>query len=223
MRKVLSEVFSRADTAEIIRVFDEQFQKGTFSLRSLFRDELRRITDLILSETLASSSGAYRSIYESQAPLIRFLRDLSIPVPPALKAAAEITLNNQLRAAFERPDIDPGAMQSYFKEAAASQVSVDVATLEFVIRKRVERDAEQFATHLTEPERARKLRQLLELVLSLPFPVVLWEAQNVLYAPLSQFSRGDLGIANNGDLAGKTLRDELSHLSEQLKIFAPLG
>ena len=223
MQKALSEVFSRADTAEIIRVFDEQFHKRTFSLRSLFRDELRRITNLILGDTLVSSAAAYRSIYESQAPLIRFLRDLSIPVPPALKAAAEIAVNNQLRAAFERPDLDPGAIQSYLKEAAATQVSVDVPTLEFVIRKRVEQEAEQFATHLTEPERAHKLRQLMELVASLPFPVVLWEAQNVLYAPLAQFFHGNLGIGNNGDLAGKTLRDELFHLSEQLKILAPLS
>lgn len=221
MHKVLSEVFSRVDAAEIIRVFDEQFHKRTFTLRSLFRDELRRITNLILYDTVASSASAYRSIYESQAPLIRFLRDLAIPVPAALKAAADITLNNQLRAAFERSDIDSGAIQNYLKEAAASQASVDVATLEFVLRKRVERDAEQFAAHLTEPEQAHKLRQLMEIVVSLPFPVVLWEAQNLLYAPLSQFFRSDRGIANNGDLTGKILRDELSHLSEQLKISAP--
>ena len=42
LQKTLSEVFSRADTAEIIRVFDEAFHKRTFSLRSLFRDEQRK-------------------------------------------------------------------------------------------------------------------------------------------------------------------------------------
>ena len=52
--KHLSEVFSRADTAEIIRVFDEAFHKRTFSLRSLFRDEQRKITNLILADSLAA-------------------------------------------------------------------------------------------------------------------------------------------------------------------------
>ena len=55
--KNLSDVFSRADTAEIIRVFDDVFQKRTFSLRSLFRDEQRKITNLILADSLESVRG----------------------------------------------------------------------------------------------------------------------------------------------------------------------
>ena len=78
----LLKVFSHADTAEIIRVFDEAFENSTFSLRSLFRDEQRKVVNLILAESLTSSAAVYRSVYESQAPLIRFLDDLSIPVPP---------------------------------------------------------------------------------------------------------------------------------------------
>jgi alpha-amylase/alpha-mannosidase (GH57 family) len=221
LRKTLSEVFLRADTAEIIRVFDEVFHKRTFSLRSLFRDEQRKITNLILADSLAASAAAYRSIYESQAPLIRFLHDLSIPVPPALKSAAEFAINYQLRRAFERPELDPNSLQSYFKEASASQINLDVDTLEFVIRKRLEREAEQSAEHLDELEKTHKLREFVDFVQSLPFPVALWDAQNVLYAPLTQSLHSDLGIANNGDLASKALRDELSQLSERLKIFSP--
>ena len=221
LRKNLSEVFSRADTAAIIRVFDEAFHNRTFSLRSLFRDEQRKIANLILADSLASSAAAYRSIYESQGPLIRFLHDLSIPVPAALKAAAEIAINNQLHAAFERPDLDPNSIQSYFKEAAASQINLDVATLEFVIRKRLEKEAQQLATHLDDLENAHKLRELLDFVLSLPFPVVLWDAQNVLYGPLTQSLRSDLGTAGDRDLTGAALREELSQLSARLKIFSP--
>jgi len=221
LRRKISEAFSRADTAEIIRVFDEVFHKKTISLRSLFRDEQRKITDLILSDSLASSAAAFRSIYESQAPLIRFLQDLSIPVPTALKSAAEIALNNQLRAAFERPDLDTGSIQSYLKEAAASQIHLDSQTLEFVIRKRLENDAAQLANHLNDLEYVHKLRQRVDFVLSLPFPVVLWDAQNVLYGPLKQSLHSDQGISQNGNESGKALRDELSQLSERLRISSP--
>jgi alpha-amylase/alpha-mannosidase (GH57 family) len=216
LRQHLSEVFSRADTAEIIRVLDEAFPKRTFSLRSLFRDEQRRIINLVLAESLASSAAAYRSVYESQAPLIRFLYDLSIPVPGALKSAAEIALNNQLRAAFERPDLDASSIQGSLREVAASHVELDVATLEFAIRKRLEKDAEQVAKHLDKIEIARKLRQFVDLVVSLPFPVVLWEVQNILYGPVTQSFRGDAV-----DPSQTALRDELFQLSERLKILRP--
>jgi hypothetical protein len=42
-----------------------------------------------------------------------------------------------------------------------------------------------------------------------------------LYRPLTETLHSAVGIANNGDLAGKALRDELSQVSERLKIFSP--
>jgi len=221
LRKTLTDVFLRADIPEIIRVFDEVFHKHTFSLRSLFRDEQRKITNLILADSLAAAAAAYRSIYESQAPLLRFLHDLSIPVPPALKSAAEFAINYQLRTGFERPELDPNSLQSYFKEASANQIHLDVDTLEFAIRKRLDKEADDSAEHLNEPEKAHKLRELVDFVRSLPFPVALWEAQNVLYGPLRQSLQNNHGVASNGDQAKKALRDELSQLSERLKIFTP--
>ena len=67
------ECFSKADTAAVIRILDEEFSEHSFSLSSLFRDEQRKIVGLILNDSLTSAAAAYRTIYENQAPLIRFL------------------------------------------------------------------------------------------------------------------------------------------------------
>ncbi|HLY59598.1 MAG TPA: DUF3536 domain-containing protein [Terriglobia bacterium] len=215
-QKKLSEVFSRSDIAEIVRVFDEAFHDQTFSLRSLFRDEQRKIIKLILAESLAASVASYRSVYDSQAPLIRFLYDLTIPVPPVLRTAAEIALNNQMRAAFERPELDAASIQSTLREAAASHVDLDVATLEFAIRKRLEKEAAQLAEHLDKIENIHKLAELVDFVELLPFPVILWEVQNILFDPLIQSIKGD----HTGPAQGP-LRDEVLKLSERLKIVIP--
>jgi hypothetical protein len=82
-RTQLRELFTRVDTAEIIRFVDEKFNHDTFSLKSLFRDEQRKIATQILNESLNSAAVAYRSIYETQAPMIRFLNGLGIPIPSA--------------------------------------------------------------------------------------------------------------------------------------------
>ena len=89
------------------------------------------------------------------------------------------------------------------------------ATLEFVIRRRVEYESAQSAAHLDAPENVHKLRQLIDFVLSLPFPVILWEAQAVLYDPLRQALRTN---GNGDDPTHKALKDELSQLSERLKL-----
>jgi alpha-amylase/alpha-mannosidase (GH57 family) len=221
LRRNFSEVFSRADIAEIIHAFDETFATHTFSLRSLFRDEQRKVTNLILADSLSASVAAYRSIYESQASLIRFLYDLSIPVPRDVKTAAEIALNNQLRMAFERPELDADSIQSLLREAVGSHIDLDVTTLEFVIRRRLEKEAEQFAENLEKIDNTHKFRRFVDLVISMPFPVVLWNAQNISYGPLKKFLNGESAKMNGDDSARKAFRDELLQLSEGLRIASP--
>jgi alpha-amylase/alpha-mannosidase (GH57 family) len=214
----LRELFSRADTAAIIRDLDENFSKKTFSLKSLFRDEQRKITKQILDESMKSTAAAYRSIYETQAPLIRFLRGLGIPIPSSLYSAAQIALNNQLQEALERTDPDADSIQGFFREVTATQVQVDATTLEFAIRKRLEREAAHFAENPDIPCNVHRFKRLLDLALALPFPVVLWEVQNISYAPLVQTIEKYTGSNGNGDPAKKAFISELFCLRDELKI-----
>src|SRR6202140_4054307 len=123
--------FAQADTAEVIRLLDQVYGKHIVSLRQLFRDEQRKIANLILNEALNSAAAVYRTFFESQAPLIRFLNGLDIPVPAALKSAAEIALNNQLEQYLERPDLDLESIQGLLRERAPTKVSLESSTLEY--------------------------------------------------------------------------------------------
>ncbi|HEY2351580.1 MAG TPA: DUF3536 domain-containing protein [Candidatus Acidoferrum sp.] len=214
----LIESFSKADTAAVIRILDEEFSEHSFSLSSLFRDEQRKIVGLILNDSLTSAAAAYRSIYENQAPLIRFLNSLAIPVPAAFKAAADIAINSQLRQAFERSDVDVDNIQSYLKEAATSQVQLDTTTLEFAIRKRLEAQAAEFAEHPDNFEIVEAFRRQLEMARSLPFPVTLWEAQNISYRPLMKAIEDRRIAAQNNDPEAVNWMKELGLLREGLRI-----
>jgi hypothetical protein len=189
-----------------------------FSLLSLFRDEQRKIVDLLLKDSLNSAAAAYRTIYENQAPLIRFLNGLSIPVPPALKAAADIALNSQLRQAFEQPELDGDSIKGYLREAANTQVALEITTLEYVIRKRLEKNANDFAAHPDDMKAVQELIKLMELISSLPFSVVLWQAQNIVYRPLNKVAEEHRRELEKGDPVAQNWMNELSALREKLRI-----
>ena len=216
----LIECFSKADTAAVIRILDEEFSEHSYSLSSLFRDEQRKIVGLILNDSLTSAAGAYRTIYENQAPLIRFLNSLNIPVPAAFKAAADVAINSQLRQAFERPDLDADNIQSYLKEAATSRVPLDTTTLEFTIRRRLEQQATRFAEHPDDMENVQRFRKQLELAQTLPFPVTLWEVQNISYAPLMKAIEERRLRAENNDPEASTWMKELTALRNGLRILS---
>ena len=221
--KRLAEAFDQADTAEVIRLLDQIYGKDIFSLRQLFRDEQRKITNLILTDSVNSAAAVYRTVFESQAPLIRFLNGLDIPVPNALKSAAEIALNNQLQQHLERPELDADGIQSLLREATASKITLDGTTLEFKVRRRIEKEASDFAANPADLSAAERMLKLLDLVPSLPFPVVLWEAQNLVYRPLLTAYQQNGWHSPAADPAAAHRHEELNRLATQLHILLPQG
>lgn len=217
----LVQAFTQADTAEVIRLLDHIYGKEVFSLRQLFRDEQRKITHLILTDSLNSAAAVYRTVFESQAPLIRFLNGLDIPVPLALKSAAEIALNNQLQQYLDRPELDSESIHGLLREAAASKIALDTTTLEYRVRKRIETEAKQFASNPTDLVAAERMIRLLDLLPSLPFPVVLWETQNLVYRPLLAAFGQNGWHTPHPDPESALRHDELNRLASQLHILLP--
>jgi alpha-amylase/alpha-mannosidase (GH57 family) len=217
----LVEAFSQAETAEVIRLLDQIYGKQMFSLRQLFRDEQRKIANLILADSVNSAAAVYRTFFESQAPLIRFLNGLDIPVPNALKSAAEIALNNQLQQALDRPELDFDLIRGLLREAASEKITLDATTLEYKVRKRLEADAAAFAADPSDLAAADRMMKLMELFPSLPFPVTLWEAQNLSYRPLVTAYQQNGWHAQNPDPAALQRHEELKRLASQLHILLP--
>ena len=216
----LKEAFCGTDTSKAILALDQAFNKKTFSLPQLFRDQQRKITNTILDESLTSAAAVYRTIFESQASLIRFLNGLSIPVPKALMSAAEIALNSQLEQALERPERDTESIRGILKEAEGCKIVLDTTTLEYAMRRRVKKEAEVFATNPRDPALVARLRKAVDLIPILPFPVTLWEAQNICYPALVKAFEEN-GWGASADPAMQQYFDNLVHLAEGLHIRAP--
>jgi len=217
----LIEAFAQADTAEMFRLLDKIYGKETFSLRTLFRDEQRKITSLILNESLNSAAAVYRTVFESQAPLIRFLNGLDIPVPKALQSAAEIAMNSQLLQQLERPELDSDSIQGLLREAASSKIALDETTLEYQLRKRIEKDAADFAANPDDLTVVEKMIKLLDLIPAFPFPVVIWEAQNVCYRPLITAFQQNGWHSPEEDPVAAQHHEDINRLAEQLHIQLP--
>ncbi|HYI95282.1 MAG TPA: DUF3536 domain-containing protein [Bryobacteraceae bacterium] len=181
--RVVSEsmaAFARADIPDVIRAFDRGFGTETYSLRSLFRDEQRNILSRILISSLDEAETAYRQLYEHQAPLMRFLTDLKTPLPKAFRTTAEYALNSHLRRAFS-DDLDIPRIQNLLEEVRLGAVDLDATTLEYTLRKTIERIAERIRDNPADPNELSSLRAAIELTEQLPFTVTLWAVQNVTY------------------------------------------
>ena len=176
--------FERADLPEVIRLLDRYFEGFTFSLKSLFRDEQRKILNLILDSTLAEAESAYRQVYEHHAPLMRFLEDLGSPLPRVFHTTAEFVLNANLRRAMETDQIDPERITALRDEAKRSNVKLDTSGLAYALGQTLERIMERFLGDPDELSLLERLEAVAGMVHSLPFEVNLWKTQNLYYEML---------------------------------------
>jgi hypothetical protein len=94
-----------ANFPEVIRLLD-RFYDLDYSLTSLFRDDQRRIIQVILNSTLADIEVSLKNIYDDHASLLHYLSQAGLPKPPALALAAGFAVNAGLRRALEADPID---------------------------------------------------------------------------------------------------------------------
>jgi alpha-amylase/alpha-mannosidase (GH57 family) len=178
----ISEAFSRVDIPEVIRLLDKRFGEKTYSLRSLFRDEQRRIVRIILSGTVAEAEAAYLQLYEHHAALMRFLSSMGTPMPREFTAAIEYAINSLLRRACGAEELEEERIKSLLREAQVGSIALDRTTLEFLLRHKLEMLAKDFAAEPKDIERLRRLKQSLRIAKQMPFTVNFWSVQNEVYA-----------------------------------------
>ena len=214
----IGEAFARVDIPEVVRLLDRRFGERTYSLRSLFRDEQRRIVRTILSSTVAEAEAAYLQLYEHHAALMRFITSLGTPMPREFTAAMEYAINSLLRRACSSEDLDSERIHSLLREAQTSNVSLDKTTLEFLLRRKIETLAGRFAADPSNLEKLHELRAALMIVKEMPFPVNMWSAQNQVYAIQSGLFQRTRKRALRGDAKAQTWMDSYISLCELLSI-----
>ena len=139
IESALEQVFARADLTEAVRLIERFFEGRTFSLRTLFRDEQRRILDLLVAHRTRAAEAAYEEIYEDAAPLLRFVESLGQQPPPVFRAAARYTLDTRLRRELGRGrELDLRQITALVEEAQQANVALDPVGLGVAAQQMIE-------------------------------------------------------------------------------------
>jgi len=182
--KEVEEAFNSADLLRAVRLLDHHFPNGVYRIKELFRDEQRKITELILKSTLADVESAYEEIYEPNVPLMRFLEDLRVPLPRVFGLAAQFVLNNRIRRCLEKEPLDVAGITFLLQQAKTRRITLDTPQLSFQLRKLMKRVGERFRNRPGDAAALVRIEEALKLAQLFPFPVVLWDLENVIYEVL---------------------------------------
>ena len=181
IKEELLEEFDRGHYIEIVGLLDKHFGMHNFSLLDLFRDEQREILNLILDATMEEFTQDYRSIYEHNRHLMEFVQETGMPVPKRFLAAAEISLNTEIKEALMAEDMDGDQVQRVIANMQRWQVAVDLPEVEYSLRTFADGLMDQFYGNPSDLALLQRIKRFVELQKSTPIQVDLWDMQNVYY------------------------------------------
>jgi alpha-amylase/alpha-mannosidase (GH57 family) len=218
MKNEIITTFKRGDFIlnDILRLMDNYFGMHNYSLLDLFRDQQRAILNVLISRTLEEFVDSYRQIYENNKTLMGFLKEMGMPVKKAFLAAAEFTLNADIKEALLEENIDVDRIQNLIIEMKNWEVSIDSVDIEFMIRGKLEMLIETLYKNPSDFALILYIQRILELLKSLPIEVNYWQTQNIYYKIANTSYRDFLLKSQQGDENAKRWVATFKYIGEML-------
>jgi hypothetical protein len=173
-----TEAFLKMDFPAVLRSFDKHFGSSTYSLKSLFKDEQRKILNTLLAETSADLSGIYNKIYLDHYTLMRFLIETGNPLPRALSSVSGFVIDYRLRTIFAEPSLNIELLKQTIEDAFRWKSRWDEKDFSHLFKLRAERLAKDLVQKPHSLELLSQLEEFVSITKSLPFAVNLWRVQN---------------------------------------------
>ena len=199
MKDEISRAFESGAFADIVRLMDKHFEIHNYSLRDLFKDEQRKILNLLISSTVEEFETSDRQKYENNRILMSFLQESGIPIPKTFNTAAEFTLNLDIRKAFQEKVIKADRIQSIINDIKRWSIPVWSLELEFITRRKLEDIIERLYSNPSDIALLVDVQTVLELLRLLPVDINYWQTQNTYYRIVKTVYRDFLLKAKAGD------------------------
>ncbi len=211
--------FSHGDLAHVIRCLDKYFLETNYSLKTLFRDEQRKVIGSILESALTDVDSVYRQLYDNYAFMVRFLVDLGIPLPMSFRAFSEFVVNANLRQALEAQDF--AHINGLLEEAVHTNVNLDQTSLSMVFEDRLERLLQQMEESPDDEEVMDQLSQAARFIDLLPLELNLSRTQNSYHALTQGTYTEKVKCAEEGDESSQAWVERFEAIGKALGMRLP--
>jgi len=218
--KEIIAAYETADFARVIQLIDQHFGHSSYTLKSLFKDEQRRILDGILAAAREDLESRFRQITERYGPLMKFLQSAGAPLPNGLQMAWDMTLQSDIRRQLSNGHTDVDHLKTLLQDAGPRGSEVLNPGLGYAAKNRMEQLIRKIAGNPGDLDAVNELKAIAELLTPLPIGLNLAEVQNTFWSltrtALPEFERR----ARDGDAAARESLTGLVALGQQLG-FAP--
>ena len=175
--------YAQHSMADMVRAMDTYFPGEPYGLRHLFLEGRRRLIADVTRAALERHEESFRHVWDETRKLVRYLREVDVPVPEALALAGRHVMEDEARAELARTaalGAIPPRVFELADEASAVGLPLDLGPSRSVLRVAVTATITQ-AAHSPSPERVAVVLALIDGARRLGVGFDRWTAQNRVF------------------------------------------
>lgn len=178
----LIEAFEMSNLGEMIGIMQRYFGPTKYNLWHLFKDEKRKVLNMIMENSLSQVETSFRRIYNRDYQLINSIHNDNIPIPSAYRTTLQYVVNADLRNALNASLIDLDELERISDELEKWDLTIDDSlSLEKHASDAIFSAVKRVRKHSSEIHRLRRLNQFFHYMESLGLKPELYMSQNLYF------------------------------------------
>ena len=199
MQEEIKKAFEEGNVPEVIRLMDMHFESNIYSIWHLFKDEQRKVLNLILKSRYVEVETSYRKIYESNYAIMNTFHGLHIKLPKPFFVATEYILNADIKEIFKQETLDVDNLEKLINEAEKWSIKIDTTTLSYVASSWLNAIMDKIHQQSENLQLFEKIDKTLEVLKPLCLSLDLWKAQNYYFSIGKDYYNAMKEKAEKGD------------------------
>jgi alpha-amylase/alpha-mannosidase (GH57 family) len=180
-KAVFQRLLDHGDRQEAAIELKKLFGAHLYSLTDLFIDERQRTVNQMIGAQVGKILEEFSHIYRDHLGLLHFLHENALPVPAPLSAAAEQLLNEEILRYLGSNEPFSGQIREKVESAKTFDLKLDRALLTHAASRRSRLLLRGLAAAPNDQQRLTQAIKDLDELLTLPWPIDLWQAQNIYF------------------------------------------
>jgi hypothetical protein len=181
MKKDLSEKFDKGEINETILLMPKYFGTNNYSLKDMLKDDQKIILDIIVQEGVKKATNLNEIIYKDNFAILRFMKEIRVPLPKPFKAATEVALNAEIRRFLAAEEIDVESLVNIIRDAKSFSIEFELEIISLEASDRIVSELTKLVGSPQDIKRVENLEKLISALSELPFKLNLWKAQNIAF------------------------------------------
>jgi hypothetical protein len=169
------------------------FGPEKYTLWQLFKDEKRKVLDMITFQSMSELEDSLRRVYNRDYPLVNALANNEIPIPKVYSTSFEYILNADLIHAFNSEKISVKELERVMGELEKWELKIeDAGKVSRLAGESVFKELKRISGERSNSKRIERLNRVFPLLRKFKLEPNLYRSQN-LYFEISREEKFDSG------------------------------